>query len=97
VVQNKSAEWGVQPAGWYFTHALPKVGLASLPLATLGLVLKLSRTSLARKSGKALSGMDEVARNFGLGVFVLLCGMSSIAHKARSPYHAGSPFGPAVR
>lgn len=83
VGQNKAAEWGVQPATWYFTHALPKICLASLPLAVIGLVSRLSTSDMSRKAGKAMSGIDEIAGQFGLGVFVLLCGMSSIGHKVR--------------
>ena len=32
----RSSEWGVQPAHWYFTAALPKALLAALPLIAAG-------------------------------------------------------------
>lgn len=42
-VMNKSHEWGVMPAHWYFTNALPKALMAALPLSFLGIVQPLDR------------------------------------------------------
>ncbi|CAM9274569.1 unnamed protein product [Chrysoparadoxa australica] len=37
-VENRSAEWGVHPAGWYFTNALPRAMTATALLVPLGLL-----------------------------------------------------------
>jgi len=39
VFLNKSSEWGVSPPHWYFSVALPKALLGSMPLAAMGLFI----------------------------------------------------------
>ncbi|KAJ4460218.1 putative asparagine-linked glycosylation 12 [Paratrimastix pyriformis] len=47
-VLNKSHEWGVFPPLWYFTSAMPRALLASLPLALLGVILSPQRIKALR-------------------------------------------------
>lgn len=92
IFQGNSAEWGVSPWYYYLVNAIPKISLASFPLALLGIAIWLSGKVVGDKvlskfglakfdRSKEGQGIAEILRLFGSGVVTLVAAMSCVGHK----------------
>ncbi|WVQ85565.1 hypothetical protein IAT38_007731 [Cryptococcus sp. DSM 104549] len=89
-VEGHASEWGIMPFHYYFTNSLPKLltgSSALLAVAIGGFTLRAAgleaQIPLLRCWGHSAGarGVNDVLKLFGLGVIILLGGMSALGHK----------------
>ncbi|WWC66278.1 uncharacterized protein I206_100179 [Kwoniella pini CBS 10737] len=85
LVQGQSSNWGIMSWHYYFSNSLPKILLASFPLAALaGIVWFIRLLGIkvgGKEGGKLNEGVGEIVKVFGAGIVALAGSMSFVGHK----------------